>query len=121
MTFAQEQISRAERLVNTAASQWEAIDLSNIKDCVSALESSLAALTAASGALAGLSQSEARIVRAMLAGLKNDVNRLQRLVDAASAFLRNLPGAEFGDSGLYQPGGSTQLTGPSSDSWRLQG
>lgn len=118
---AQEEIARAGQLIASAANQWDAADISHIKNCVSALESSIAALTAASGTLKELPQNQGHIVRAMLTGISKDANRLQRLVDSSSAFLRNLPGTEYAGAGLYEPGGSTQLIGSTPDSWRLLG
>jgi hypothetical protein len=121
VTSAQEQIRRARDLVRTAADHWDAASLSAIGNSVSALESSVGSLTAATRILDGSQQMAGNEMRASLLGLKTDADRLQRLVDASAAFLRGLPGAQSSDVELYQPGGSTRLIATEPDTWGLQG
>jgi hypothetical protein len=121
MTSVQDQIHRARDLVRSAADQWDAANLSTIANSVSILESSAGSLTAAFKILHGAQQVTVNEMRASLLGLKTDADRLQRLVDASSAFLRHLPGAESADVELYQPGGSKRAIPTGTDASGLQG
>jgi hypothetical protein len=121
MTSAQEQILEARNLVKSAAEHWDAANLTTIGNSVSVLESSVASLATASKILNGPQEMDGNEMRASLRGLKTDVDRLQRLVDASAAFLRHLPGAQSEDLELYQPGGSTHMIATGWDSWGLQG
>jgi len=122
MTSVNEQVRQAERLVRTAADRWDAADLSNIGSCISVLESSVGSLTAASKMLKEGSPEDTRnLLRTMLAGVRKDANRLQRLVDASAAFLRGVPGTPHAEIAFYRPGGSTQSIDAESGAPGLQG
>jgi hypothetical protein len=109
MTCPQDALDRivlAERRVREAADQWNAVDLSSIGDCVSALERSAADLSDSTELLKTSSTSTGSVIRSKVHDLKKAVFRLERLVDASAAFLRGAPGSGGVDSSLYQAGGS---------------
>ncbi len=116
-----EQVQQAQQLARTATDQWDATDLTKVWNCVLTLETSVNSLTTASGVFHGSPDTEvARQAQAALLQLQNDAVRLQRLVDAAAAFLRNLPG-EAGPAGSsYHPGGSEEPRGSGPGRWVLE-
>jgi hypothetical protein len=116
-----EHIGEARQSLAAASEQWNAVDLSAIEGCISVLESSAASLTAAFEILQGAPQRPCGSLRAALIGIKEDATRLQRLVDAAAAFLREVPGAGWADVELYQPGGTTRAIRFGSEPWGMQG
>jgi hypothetical protein len=95
----------AERRVREAADQWNAVDLSALGHCISVLESSAADLSDATEILKISSTATGSVIRSKVRELKKAVSRLERLVDASSAFLRGAPGPG-GDDTRYQAGGS---------------
>jgi hypothetical protein len=117
---AHEHVRQAAQLVKAAADQWKATDLAAVENCLSVLELSAAALTAGLEILRRSPESAGGALRAELSGLKEDACRLQRLADAAAAFLRSLPGAPCADAELYQPGGRTSPM-VSAPEWGMQG
>ena len=119
---ATDEVWQAEQLVRTATDQWDATDFSKVWNCVLTLETSLGSLnTAAAGLHGAVDMQVALQAQAALLQLQSDTVRLQRLVDAAASFLRNLPG-EAGCAGrFYQPGGTEEPRGSGSGSWVLEG
>ncbi len=117
-----EQVRQAEQLVRTATEQWDATDLSKVWNCVLTLETSVNSLTTAAGVLHGSAGTQVALqAQPALLQLQNDAVRLQRLVDAAASFLRNLPG-EAGTAGSsYQPVGSQEPHRSGSGTWILEG
>jgi hypothetical protein len=101
-------VQAAERVEN-AAGEWNAVDLTVIGKCVSALEASAGDLSAALTILPGSDlkgyQATRSSLRANLLNLKESVGRLERLVDASAAFLRSAPGLACGQPVLYQADG----------------
>jgi hypothetical protein len=97
-------VQAAER-VEKAAGEWNAVDLIEIGECVSALEASAGDLSAAFTVLQGYHSSPAGL-RANLLNLKKSAGRLERLVDASAAFLRSAPGLACDRPVLYQADGA---------------
>lgn len=114
-------IREAEQCVKAAADAWDATNLSAIANCVSALERSAASLRAAFQVLRSSPETADGGLRTAIMGLQKDTARLQRLVDAAAAFVRGLPGPDCEEAELYQPGGSTRPTGSAFETWGMQG
>jgi hypothetical protein len=109
MTSEQDALGRivlAERRVREAADEWNAVDLSAIGQCISALECSVADLSDATEILKVSSTATGSVIRSKVRQLKKEVSRLERLVDASSAFLRGAPGSGADASTVYQAGGS---------------
>ena len=121
-TAATEHISAAGKYVRTATDSWDATDLGGIGNCVSALEHSAAELTLAGKILNELPLGAGRQLTAALIALKRDTGRLERLVDASSAFLRSAPGAGGDESPeFYRPGGLTLTIPPAFEFRGMQG
>jgi hypothetical protein len=96
----------AERRVREVADQWNAVDLSAVGNCISVLEYSAADLSDATEILKISSTATANVIRSKVHELKKALSRLERLVDASSAFLRGAPGSGGDDPQVYQAGGS---------------
>jgi hypothetical protein len=103
---AQEKIARSEKRVKDAADRWNAVDLSAISQCLSALEYSATDLSEAVTALKESAVTSRSLVRSNITSLRIAALRLERLVDASAAFLRLAPGLDCDGAGLYQSGGS---------------
>jgi len=107
-------VQAAER-VEEAAGEWNAVDLTVISKCVSALEASAADLSAALTVIQGSDperhQANPSGLRANLLNLKKSVGRLERLVDASAAFLRSAPGLACDQPVLYHACQSTAADG----------
>lgn len=114
-------IVRAERRVKDVADRWNAVDLSRIDSCVSALEASAADLCAADGILKGFPARPGSSFRTSVLDLKKAAVRLERLVDASAAFLRSAPGLACDQPVLYQPGGVIRQVAPPSEAPGLKG
>lgn len=102
----QEKIARSEKRVKEAADRWNAVDLSAISQCLSALEYSATDLSEAVTTLKESAVTSGSLVRSNVASLRIAAFRLERLVDASAAFLRLAPGLDCDGAGFYQSGGS---------------
>jgi len=103
---AQERIVRAGERIKEAADHWNAVDLSAISHCLSALEYSATDLSEAVTVLKESGPMSGSLVLSNIASLRIAALRLERLVDASAAFFRLAPGSDCDGAGLYQSGGS---------------
>lgn len=128
-------IMLAQQRVREAADRWNAVDLSAICHCCSALERTVADLrdatemlkrspaevTAAELTPAQQASTASReLFRSSLLDLKNAAVRLERLVDASAAFLRSAPGLAGEESGFYQAGGAICRMAPAPEARGMQ-
>ena len=104
--MAQAKIDRSRKRVHDAADCWNAVDLSAISLCLSAMEQSVADLSDAVTILKESPEAAASLVRPDVESLRMAALRLERLVDASAAFLRLTPGTTRDNDGFYQSGGS---------------
>lgn len=95
-------IGCARESLASAAAKWDATDVSRICECLKGLEQSAAAMEQAEQNLIGGDGSSLVSLRPGILSLRDDVARMGRLVDAAAAFLRGVPG---GASPGYGPDG----------------
>ena len=111
-----DRVAEALKRVDNAADDWNAVDLTVIAECVSALQASAADLSAALAILqrpgkTGHGATPAGQVRANVINLQKSVGRLERLVDASAAFLRGAPGLACDQPVLYHACRSTAADG----------
>jgi hypothetical protein len=110
--MAQENIARSGKRVRDAADRWNAVDLFEISQCLSALDHSAADLSDAIGILKESPATAAGLIRSDIESLRTAALRLERLVDASATFLRLAPGPTGDDDGFYQSGGSLCNSAP---------
>jgi hypothetical protein len=113
-------IVTAGQRLREAADRWNAVDLSAIGSCCSALESTADDLRDAAGILKGSPVTSGDLVRSGILDLKKSVFRIERLVGASAAFLRSVPGPAREDSGFYGAGGSIYRTAPAAEARGMQ-
>jgi len=116
-----EHSSQAAHRVSDAAERWDATDLSAVVDCAATLESSAADLTLVLEILRKCPAESGSLLRSHIICLKKSAARLERLVDASSAFLRSAPGVVCENPGFYRAGGSMRPIELLADGQGVQG
>lgn len=116
-----DRIVQADQRLKQIAGRWNAVDLSAIGNCVSALEASSTDLCAAAEILKSSPARPGSPLRANVLDLKQSVARLERLVDASAAFLRSAPGLACDQPVLYQAGGVVRQPASFSETPGMQG
>jgi hypothetical protein len=105
-------VRRAQQNAVRAAGEWKPTDAGRIAECVSALDSVASDLRTAKDTFQPDAPSQPRAdnpdysaMRADLLSLKQSLARLNRLIEASAAFVRNLPGQNARAGESYGAGG----------------
>jgi hypothetical protein len=101
-------IEAAQAAIGRAASMWEAADLTRVEAISLELDGSLNLLTAALEGAETLSSPATVEIQKAIVALKNEARGLERLVDAAAAFVRAAPAFPADVTSGYGFGGDTR-------------
>jgi hypothetical protein len=111
MASALEALQQARSGVRRAIDEWDASDLSRVETNIRFLEESVDRLRSAEQELRHCRPEVREELVAAVIGLKQDIARISRVVDAGASFYRGLALRLMGSASTYTPSGRMAPSG----------